>query len=151
MPEFLETAVDKFIFRVATDRQYGREGVWVQECGVDGQVRLGVSDYVQQRSGDAAFLHVKPVGTRLSSGDEFAEMETIKANVGLVSPVAGQIVEVNKDLDLSPENVNLDPYGKGWVAVVQAADWGTDRVGLLDPAAYLSAMRAQAEEEVGAS
>ena len=170
MPEFLETTIDKFIFRVAADRRYSRDGVWVQECGVGGQVRLGVSDYVQQRSGDAAFVHVKPVGTRLSSGDEFAEMETIKANVGLVSPVAGQIAEVNKDLDLSPENVNQDPYGKGWMAVVQAARSGdcpdlpagghrpevgrglspSDRARLLEPAEYLSAMRAQAEEEIGA-
>jgi len=171
MPEFLEATIDKFIFRVAADRRYSRDGVWVQECGGDGQVRLGASDYVQQRSGDAAFVHVKPAGTRLASGDEFAEMETIKATVGLVSPVAGEIVEVNKDLDLSPENVNQDPYGKGWMAVVQAAELGdcldfraaghqpkvgrglspSDRARLLDPAAYLSAVRAQAEEEIGAS
>jgi glycine cleavage system H protein len=113
-------------------------------------VRLGLSDYVQQRGGDVAFVHVKPVGTRLSAGDEFAEIETIKANLSLFSPFAGEIVEVNKDLDVSPENVNQEPYGKGWLAVVQAADWGTDRARMLGPADYLAAMQAQADEELGA-
>ena len=64
--------------------------------------------------------------------------------------MAGEIVEVNKDLDLSPENVNQEPYGKGWLAVIEAADWQADRARLLDPAEYLAAMRAQAEEELGA-
>jgi glycine cleavage system H protein len=148
MPEFLETTVDKFIFRVATDRLYSRDGVWVSESGGDGRVRLGLSDYVQQRNGDAAFVHLKPAGTRLSSGDEFAELETIKATLSLMSPLAGEIIEINKDLDLNPENVNQDPYGKGWLAVIQAVQWEADRANLLDPQGYLAVMRAQAEEEI---
>ena len=94
-----------------------------------------------------AFVHVKPVGTKLAVGDEFAELETIKANVSLFAPVRGAVVEVNADLDLSPEIVNQDPYGKGWLAVIEATDWEADRAKLLDPQAYLSAMRSQAEEE----
>ena len=93
MPEFLETTIDKFIFRVATDRLYSRDGVWVLESGGDGRVRLGLSDYVQQRNGDAAFVHLKPIGARLSSGDEFAELETIKATLSLISPLAGELIE----------------------------------------------------------
>jgi glycine cleavage system H protein len=148
MPEFLETTVDKFIFRVATDRLYSRDGVWVLESGGDGRVRLGLTDYVQQRNGDAAFVHLKPAGSRLSSGDEFAELETIKATLSLISPLAGDIIEINKDLDLNPENINQDPYGKGWLAVIQAGQWEADRANLLDPQAYLAVMRAQAEEEL---
>ncbi len=147
MPEYLETTVDKFLFRVATDRRYSREGVWVLDAGTPGRVRLGLTDFVQQRNGDAAFVHLKPAGTRLAAGDGFGDLETIKATLDLISPAAGEIIEVNKDLDLNPENVNQDPYGKGWLAVIQAADWEADRAKLLDPQAYLAVMRAQAEEE----
>ncbi len=147
MPEYLETTVDKFIFRVATDRLYSREGVWVMDAGAPGRVRLGLSDFVQQRNGDAAFVHLKPAGTRLAAGDEFGELETIKANLSLISPLAGEIVEVNQDLDLNPENVNQDPYGKGWLAVLRAADWDAARGRLLEPAAYLAVVRTQAQEE----
>jgi len=145
MAEYLETTVDKFIFRVASDRLYSPEGVLVLAEG--SRVRVGLSDYLQQVNGDAAFVHVKPVGTKLAVGDELAELETIKANVSLFAPLRGAIVEVNAGLELSPEVVNQEPYGKGWLAVIEATAWETDRAKLLDPQAYLSAMRSQAEEE----
>lgn len=146
MTDFLETTVDKFIFKVATDRRYSVEGVWLLEEG--GRVRLGVTDYQQQLAGDMAFVHPRPVGTPLAAGDEFAELETIKANVSLRMPIAGQIVELNAALGLAPENVNQDPYGKGWLAVIEPADWPAQRGTLLDAAAYQSVMRAQAAEEM---
>ena len=149
MPEYLETTVDKFVFRVAGDRLYTAEGVWAL---VEGQrVRLGLTDYVQQLNGDAAFVHLKPVGTKLACGDEFVEFETIKATVSGLAPVRGVLVEINEKLDLSPELVNQDPYGKGWLAVIEPTDWDAERVTLFDPQAYLAAMRAQAEKEVQGS
>ena len=81
MSEFLETTVDKFTFKVATDRFYTAEGVWAKE--EDGRVRIGLSDFVQQRSGDVAFAEVKPAGTALAAGDEVAVIETIKVNISL--------------------------------------------------------------------
>src|SRR5512140_2345936 len=100
MPEYLETTVDKFTFKVARDRFYTQDGVWILpiESPEDMKVRIGPTDYMQQHSGDAAFANVKPVGTTLKVGDEFAEIETIKVNVGLPSPVSGAIVEANKNL-----------------------------------------------------
>ena len=150
MPEYLETTVDKFIFRVATDRVYHSDGVWALwlEPQEQGRVRLGLTDYLQQRNGDVAFAHVKPVGTMLAVGDEVAELETIKANVSLLSPVSGTVVEVNPELDLSPEIINEEPYGKGWLAVIEATNWQSDRAKLLDADGYLAAMRSQAEEEL---
>jgi glycine cleavage system H protein len=150
MAEYLEITIDKFIFRVAADRLYHRDGVWVlgAESQENGRVRVGLTDYLQQRSGDVAFAHVKPVGTRLAAGDELAEIETVKANASLHSPVSGTVVEVNPDLDLAPENINQEPYGGGWLAVIETADWRTDRAGLLDAEAYLAAVRAQAAEEL---
>ena len=150
MAEYLETTVDKFIFRVATDRLYNAEGVWVLwvESQENGRIRVGLTDYVQQHNGDVTFAHIKPAGTRLAAGEEFGEIETIKATVSLHAPVAGEIVEVNAALDLSPEIINQDPYEKGWLAVVKAANWEADRARLLDPQGYFSVMRSQAEEEL---
>ena len=150
MAEFLETTVDKFIFRVAMDRLYSPDGVWVLESG-DARVRVGISDYVQQRSGDAAFVHLELQGTVLARGDELAELETIKATLGVISPLAGAIVEVNAALDLSPENINQDPYGKGWLALIESTQWQTDRESMLDPSAYSKLIQAQAKAEMESS
>jgi len=146
VPEYLETTVDKFVFRVAADRLYGSEGVWAQREG--NRVRVGLTDYVQQRGGDVAFVHVKSVGTKVACGAEFAELETIKANQSLFSPVSGTIAEVNANLSSAPEVVNEDPYGKGWLAVIEAADWESEWAKLLDPRAYLAVMRSQAQQEL---
>ena len=145
MPEFLETTVDKFTFKVATDRFYTREGVWALVEG--NRVRIGLSDFLQQRSGDIAFAEVKPVGTAVAVGDEVAAIETIKVNVILGSPVNGKLIEVNPDMELKPEAINQDPYGAGWLATIEATDWDTDRAQLLDPQAYFVVMKAEAEEE----
>lgn len=148
MPEYLETTVDKFIFRVATDRFYGPQGIWAMEIAGSGRLRLGLTDYLQQQSGDVAFVHLKPSGTSLAAGDAFADLETIKATLELLCPVSGEIVEVNEELSLSPEIINQDPYGKGWLVTLQPSQWNAERATLLDPQAYLAAMRAQAEKEL---
>ena len=145
MPEFIETTVDKFTFKVATDRFYTREGVWaLPEAD---RVRIGLSDFSQQRSGDIAFAEVKPMGTAVAVGDEVAAIETIKVNVILGSPVNGKVIEVNPDMELKPEVINQDPYGAGWLAAIAATDWDADRAQLLDPQAYFVVMKAEAEEE----
>jgi glycine cleavage system H protein len=146
MPEFLETTVDKFTFKVAIDRFYTREGLWALAEGH--QVRIGLSDYLQQRSGDIAFVDLKPVGAMLAAGDEVASIETIKVNVALSSPINGKVIEVNPEMDTAPEAINQDPYGAGWLVVIEAASWETDRAQLLDAAAYFDLMKVEAEEEV---
>jgi glycine cleavage system H protein len=145
MPDHLETTVDKFIFRVATDRCYSAEGVWAFAEG--DRVRIGLSDFVQQRGGDVAFAEVRPEGTILEVGDEVAVIETIKTNVGVPSPVAGTVAAVNPAMKLTPEAVNTDPYGDGWLALIEARDWPADRDALFGPEAYLAFMTGQAEAE----
>ena len=145
MTEFLETTVDKFIFRVATDRFYNDEGVWAKE--EIGRVRIGLSDFVQQRSGDVAFAEIKPVGTSLAFGDEAAVIETIKVNIAFTSPVTGKVVEVNSAMAEAPEAINQDPLGEGWLAVIEPVNWATDRTRLLDSQAYFTRMKTEAEEE----
>ena len=145
MPEYLETTVDKFIFKVATDRYYSDEGIWALAEG--NRIRIGVTDFLQQRSGDIAFAEIKPEGTALGVEDEVATIETIKVNVGLTSPVSGTVVEVNPAMELSPEVINQDPYGEGWLVVIEADDWPKDRDTLLSARVYFELMKGQAEEE----
>jgi glycine cleavage system H protein len=146
MTEFLETTVDKFTFKVAKDRLYTAEGVWAK--GEGKLVRVGLSDFVQQRSGDVAFSEVKPVGAMVTFGDEVAVIETIKVNISLGSPVTGKVVEVNPAMTTAPEAINQDPYESGWLAVVEATNWDTEQSRLLNPQAYFEKMKLEAEQEV---
>ncbi len=147
MAELLEIAADKFTFRVAADRMYSPEGVWVRPESA-GRVRVGLTDFMQQHNGDVAFLSVKQVGTRFETGDEFAELETVKVNLGVQVPVGGTVVEVNAALELTPEVVNQDPYGEGWLAVIEPSGWEQDRAKLLDASAYLKLVQSRVEQEL---
>jgi glycine cleavage system H protein len=148
MPKYLEMTADKFTFRVATDRLYTAQGVWILPEPDGKRVRVGLADYLQQHNGDVAFANMKPVGTKLAAGDQFAEIETIKAMVDLHAPVGGTIVEVNSALDTAPEAINQAPYEAGWLAVIEPAAWDADRAKLLGPAAYFLVMEAQVQEEL---
>lgn len=150
MPEYLEVTVDKFTFKVAKGRLYTRDGVWLlpPEGLEGGTIRVGLTDYLQQHSGDIAFVNLKPIGTVLSTGDDFAEIETIKVNVGLPSPISGTVTEINKGLELHPELVNQDPYDKGWLMMLKPAEWAVSRRDLLDADAYFAVMRQQIDEEL---
>jgi len=146
MTEFLETTVDKFIFRVAKDCFYNSEGVWARM--EDNQVMIGLSDFVQQRSGDVAFAEIKPEGTNLNFDDEVAVIETIKVDIAFSSPLSGTVVQVNPAMEEAPEVINEDPYGEGWMAVIQPDEWETDKARLLDPQQYFARMQVEAEEEL---
>ena len=146
MSEYLETTVDKFTFKIATDRLYSAEGIWAKAEGK--MVRVGLSDFVQQRSGDVAFADVKPLGVEVTFGDEVAVIETIKVNISLGSPVTGKVVEVNPATSATPEAINQDPYGTGWLVVIEATDWETDQSHLLNPQTYFEKMKQEAEQEV---
>lgn len=145
MTEYLETTVDKFIFKVAVDRLYNEEGVWAKSEGE--LVRIGLSDFVQQRNGDVAFAEVKPEGTSVALGDEVAVIETIKVDIAYSSPVSGKIVEVNPAMEEAPEAINQDPYNQGWLALLEPSAWEDERSQLLDAQDYFKRMKIEAEEE----
>ncbi len=148
MPQYLETTADKFTFRVATDRLYTPEGMWILEEPGAQRVRIGLADYIQQHNGDVAFANVKPAETKLSAGEQFGEIETIKAMVELASPVSGTIVQVNPALDTTPEVINQSPYENGWLVVMEATNWGAERQKLLDAPAYFQVMQTHVQEEL---
>jgi glycine cleavage system H protein len=142
----LEVTVDKFKFRVPEDLLYSDAGIWITVQGSG--ARLGLTDFAQQVNGDIAFANVRPAGTRLAAGDEFASIETVKVNLGIPAPVRGNIVGVNESLADAPELINQDPYGSGWLADVDLVNWDTDKAGLMDARAYLEFVRTQAESEL---
>jgi glycine cleavage system H protein len=148
MPKYLETTADKFTFRVATDRLYAPEGVWVLTEADGKRVRVGLADYLQQRNGDVAFAKVKPAGTALRAGESLAEIETIKSMIEVRSPVSGRIVEVNEALSLGPEAINQAPYEAGWLAVIEPGAWETEESTLLGPGAYFAMMQKQVQEDL---
>ena len=120
MPEYLETTIDKFIFRVATDRLYSSEGVGRRKvigCAV------GLTDYLQQRGGDVAFVHVKPVGTKLAAATSLRSLRRSKPTRVSSRRLAGRSSKSTQTSASAPEIINEDPYGKGWLAVIEAADW----------------------------
>ena len=147
MTNYMETTVDKFFFQVATDRLYTPEGLWVLNTP-DSTVRIGLSDFLQQRSGDIAFADMQPAGTVLALGDEVATIETIKVTISLITPVAGKISTVNPLMETAPETINQDPYREGWLCEIAASNWEIDSKKLLQPAVNFTLMKDEAENEV---
>ena len=145
MIDTIQFTVDKFTFSIATDRLYTSEGLWVKP-EPEG-VRIGLSDYLQQRSGDIAFVEVQPAGSELTAGEEIVVIETIKVNIGLGSPASGKILQVNPILEEAPEMINQEPYQSGWIATMEAAQWEEDKPNLLDAQSYLAKARTEAESE----
>ena len=118
---------------IPDDLQYSTDHEWVR---VDGsQVRIGITDYAQDALGDVVFVQVPESGAVVAAGAGISEVESTKSVSDIYAPVAGTIVEVNTDLDERPELVNSDPYGEGWICVIEVADSGAV-TGLLDAEAY---------------
>jgi glycine cleavage system H protein len=147
MTDYLEYTLDKFTFKVATDCVYSPDGVWARAEGE--RIVAGVSDFVSQRGGDVAFAEVVPEGTSLAAGDELATLETIKVDLELTAPVSGLVAAVNEKLEMEAEIINLDPYGHGWLAIIEPTDWPAERATLLSPEAYLAQIERDAREELG--
>ena len=114
--KIMELVVDKFSFRFPAELYYSEAGIWAKFEGR--RVRIGLSDFTQQRNGDVAFAETKEAGTVVRAGEEIAVVETIKVNLSIPSPVGGKVVEVNNELLTAPELVKQEPFGKGWLAVL---------------------------------
>jgi len=115
------------------DLRYSREHEWVR---VDGSVAvIGITSFAADELGDIVYVELPEVGASLAQFGSFGVVESVKAVSDLFSPVSGDVAEVNGDLRGSPELLNTDPFGSGWIAKVSLADAGElDK--LLDAAAY---------------
>ena len=103
-----------------SDRRYTKEHEWLRLEDSTGTV--GITDYAQDQLGDIVYVKLPPVGTAVRQMEPFGEIESVKAVSDLYSPVSGEVVEVNAELEERPELVNLDPYGQGWLIRVRLSD-----------------------------
>jgi glycine cleavage system H protein len=99
------------------DLQYTKDHEWLRVAGDVGTV--GITDHAQSELGDVIFLEFPQVGAKIEAGKTLGTIESVKAVSELFSPVSGEILEVNKDLLTTPEVVNADPYGKGWLVRIR--------------------------------
>ena len=142
----LALTVDKFTFRFPKDLLYSEAGLWIRREG--NLFRVGLSDFAQQRNGDIAFANLIPAGTVLEVDDEIASIETVKVNLSLPSGLKGKILETNSGLQESPEWINQDPYGRGWMVLIEPEYSDQPPKGVLDAQSYLDLARQQAEAEL---
>jgi glycine cleavage system H protein len=106
---------------IPADLHYTAEHEWVRRKGED-IVRIGITDFAQSALGDVVFVQLPDVGSDVTAGESFGEVESTKSVSDLYAPVSGKILAVNGDLEGSPQLVNSDPYGAGWLLDVQASD-----------------------------
>ena len=104
---------------IPPDLSYTSEHEWVQRVG-DDTVKVGITDFAQSSLGDVVFVQLPDVGTDVTAGESFGEVESTKSVSDLYSPVTAKVVAVNGDLEGSPQLVNSDPYGEGWLVELQA-------------------------------
>jgi glycine cleavage system H protein len=124
---------------IPEDLKYTKDHEWVRDEG--GTVRVGVTDYAQEALGDIVFVTLPETGTQVTAGQACGEIESTKSVSDVYAPVSGTVVERNEALDASPELVNSDPYGDGWMMAIRVDD-GATAEGLLDAAAYQSGLDA---------
>jgi glycine cleavage system H protein len=114
------------------DRRYTKSHEWLTADGK--HVTVGITDFAQSQLGDVVFLELPAAGRKLTAGESFGVVESVKAASDLYSPVSGKITAVNDKLAAHPELINSDPYGDGWILKLELAGDLPD--GLLDEAAY---------------
>lgn len=119
--------------QVPEQLRYSSDHEWVSVDG--GIARVGITDYAQHELGDVVYVQLPTVGASVGAGDSFGEVESTKSVSDVYAPVSGTVVAVNDALGSSPELLNSDPYGDGWICQIELADAGQVD-GLLDAAAY---------------
>jgi glycine cleavage system H protein len=126
-------------YEIREDLRYTKEHEWVT---VDGEkCRVGVTDYAQKSLHEIVYVDLPQVGKQLKQSEVFGTVESVKAVSELYSPISGEITERNEKLVQSPELVNQDPYGEGWIAVVKPSHLEVDTKALLIAESYASYLK----------
>jgi glycine cleavage system H protein len=118
---------------VLKDLRYTADHTWVKVEG--DRVKVGITDYAQKELGDVVFVDLPDVGEIFSAKNVMVSIESVKAVSEINAPVSGEIMEVNEDLEHSPELVNQDPYKKGWIAIIEYSE-KSELKGLMSAADY---------------
>jgi glycine cleavage system H protein len=118
-----------------SELKYTKEHEWVR---IEGDIAtVGITDFAQSELGDIVFVEIETQGETMASGDTFGTVEAVKTVSDLYMPLSGEIVEVNADLQSNPENINEDPYQKGWMIKIKMSD-SSEANALMDAANYQS-------------
>ena len=126
---------------VPPDLKYIETHQWVRVSD-DGTATVGITDFAQEQLGDVVYIGVPEVGVTVHGGEEAGVAESVQSASDVFSPVPGEVVEVNDNLEGEPEKVNEDPYGDGWLFRVRLSDPG-ELNGLMDATAYAEHVAAQ--------
>jgi len=118
---------------IPPELRYSSDHEWVRVEG--GRVRVGITDYAQDALGDVVFVDLPEVGGAVEQGATCSEVESTKSVSEIYAPVSGTIVEVNAELADNPQRLNEDPYGEGWIFIVEPSD-ATQVEALLDAEGY---------------
>jgi glycine cleavage system H protein len=118
---------------IPADLRYSTDHEWARV--EEGRVRIGITDYAQDALGDVVFVEVPEVGTKVERGASFSEVESTKSVSEIYAPVSGTIAEINAELGDNPERLNHDPYGEGWICIIDPTD-PTQLDELLDAEGY---------------
>ena len=121
---------------VPDGRRYTKDHEWA--LLEEGRVRVGITDYAQDALGDVVFVQLPEPGTEVGAGSTIGEVESTKSVSDVYSPLAGRVAEVNTELIDAPQRLNEDPYGEGWICVIEPSD----------PSAYEALMEAAAYSEL---
>jgi glycine cleavage system H protein len=116
-----------------SDYRYTKDHEWIKVSGDTGTG--GITDYAQHELGDVVFVELPPVGTKITAGKTFGTIESVKAVSEIYAPVSGEVVDTNTALTKSPEIVNSDPHGAGWLVKIKLSN-PAEVSGLMDAAAY---------------
>ncbi len=118
---------------IPEELKYTKDHEWAR---IEGETAVvGITDYAQSELGDIVYVELPEVGTPVKQGESFGTIEAVKAVSDLFAPLSGEVIEVNTELENSPEVINQDPYGKGWMIKIKISD-PKEIENLLDKAAY---------------
>ena len=123
--------------------RYTKEHEWVDVK--DGVAAIGITDYAQHELGDVVFVELPKVGAKVEAGKTFGTVESVKAVSDIYAPASGEVVEANELLHNTPEKINTDPHGEGWLIKVKLAN-AADVNSLMDTAAYEAYVATQSKE-----
>lgn len=126
---------------IPADLRYTAEHEWIRRTGVD-TVRVGITDFAQSSLGDVVYVQLPEVGAAVTAGESFGEVESTKSVSDLYAPLSATVVAINADLEASPQLINSDPYGAGWLLELRAESAALEQgwAALLDPEAYGSTL-----------
>lgn len=122
-------------YKIEEGLYYTKEHEWAKKLG-DGNVAVGVDDYAQSQLHEIVFVELPEMDAEVAQGEALGAVESVKAVSDMYAPVGGKVVEVNEELLDSPEQINDDPYGEGWIAKIEPSGLEADLAKLMDAEKY---------------